>query len=193
MGSSLMLLQHNGDHGEASPCRTVTRDETWVFHDIPENKVKSMSWIHLHSPAKKKFTTVQSPEKVTATVFCNVYRVLLVDFIPHGPTINAAAYQDALKKLWGGYMAKQTRMLITGVLLLHDNGQPHRTDATINFLKFCCWKNSSTSTTQIQFPLLDFHLPPKMKHHTRGQCFHFNGYVQNEVKKLLHAQDMLLL
>jgi hypothetical protein len=30
-------------------------------------------------------------------VFCDVYRVLLVDFTPHGPTINAAAYQEALR------------------------------------------------------------------------------------------------
>jgi Transposase. len=98
MRSSLMLLQHYGDPGEAFSCRTVTRDETWVFHDNPESKVKLMTWMHLHSPGKK-YTTVQSPEKVTATVFCNVYRVLLVDFTPHGPTVNAAAYQGALKRL----------------------------------------------------------------------------------------------
>jgi hypothetical protein len=99
MGSSLMLLQHYGDHGEAISCRTVTRDETWVFHETPDSKVKSMTWMHLHSPVKKKFTTLQSPEKVMATVFCDVYRVLLVDCTPHGPTINADAYQEALKRL----------------------------------------------------------------------------------------------
>jgi hypothetical protein len=88
MGSFLMLLQHNG---EAFSSRTVTRDETWVFHDTPENKVESITWMHLYSPVKEKFTTVQSPEKVMATVFCDVYRVLLVDCTPHGPTINVAA------------------------------------------------------------------------------------------------------
>jgi hypothetical protein len=35
----------------------------------------------------------------------------------------------------------------------------------------------------------DFHLFPKMKKHLRGQCFHSNEDVQNEVKKWLHAQD----
>jgi hypothetical protein len=93
-----MLLQHNGDHGEAFSCRTVTTDETWVFHDTPDNKVKSMTWMHLYSPVKEKFTTVQSPEKVMTTVFCDVYIVLLVDFTLHGPTINAAAYQEVLKR-----------------------------------------------------------------------------------------------
>jgi hypothetical protein len=124
-----------------------------------------------------------------ATVFCDVYIVLLVHFTLHGPTINAAAYQEALKNTLRGYTAQQTRMLTTVLLLLHDNGRPHSTDATTNFLKFCGWKNSSTSTTQTRFPLLDFHLLPKMKHHTRGQCFHSNGYVQNKVKKWLHVQD----
>jgi len=64
MASSLMLLQHNGDHGEAFSCRTVTTDETWVFHDTPENKVKSMMLMHLYSPVKEKFTIMQSPDKV---------------------------------------------------------------------------------------------------------------------------------
>jgi hypothetical protein len=78
-----MLLQHYGKHGEAVSCRTVTRNESWVFHETPESKVNSMTWMHLHSPIKKKFTTVQYPEKAMAIVFCDVYRVLLVAFIPH--------------------------------------------------------------------------------------------------------------
>jgi transposase len=36
---------------------------------------------------------------------------------------------------------------------------------------------------------LDFRLFQKMKKHNRGQCFHSNEDVQNEVKKLLCAQD----
>jgi hypothetical protein len=36
---------------------------------------------------------------------------------------------------------------------------------------------------------LEFHLLPKMKKHLRGQCFHFNEDVQNEVKKWLCAQE----
>jgi hypothetical protein len=94
-----MLLQHYGDHGAAFSCRTIIRDEPWVFHETPASKVKSMKWMYLHSPVKKKFTTVQSPEKVMATVFCDVYRVPLIAFTPHGTTINSDAYQEALKRL----------------------------------------------------------------------------------------------
>jgi hypothetical protein len=35
----------------------------------------------------------------------------------------------------------------------------------------------------------DFHLFPKMKKHLRGQSFHSNEDVQNEVKKWLRAED----
>jgi hypothetical protein len=59
-----------------------------------------MIWMHPHSPVKKKFKTVQSPGKVIATGFWDVYRVLLVDFTPPGSTVNAAAYQQTLKRLF---------------------------------------------------------------------------------------------
>jgi hypothetical protein len=37
---------------------------------------------------------------------------------------------------------------------------------------------------------MDFHLFPKMKKHLRGQHFHSNEDVQNEVKKWLRVQDV---
>jgi hypothetical protein len=99
MGSSLMLHQSCEEHGETFLSRTVTGDESWVFHYTPESKVELMTWKHPHSPVKKKFKTVQSPGKVMATVFCDVHGVLLIDFTPPDSTINAAAYQKTLKRL----------------------------------------------------------------------------------------------
>ena len=52
-----------------------------------------------HSPVKKKFKTVQSHGKVMSTVFCVVYALLLVDLTPLSSAINAAAYQETLKRL----------------------------------------------------------------------------------------------
>jgi hypothetical protein len=43
MGSSLMLVQHYEEHGEAFFSRIVTGDETRVFHYSPENKAESMT------------------------------------------------------------------------------------------------------------------------------------------------------
>jgi hypothetical protein len=50
-----------------------------------------MMWKHPHFPVKKKFKRVQSPGKVMATVFWDVYGVKLVDYTPPSSTINAAA------------------------------------------------------------------------------------------------------
>jgi hypothetical protein len=83
MGSSLMLLQRYKEQGEAFLSRIVTGDETWVFHYTPQSKAESMTWMHPHSPVKKKFKTVQSPGKVMATVFWDVHGVLW--FISHLP------------------------------------------------------------------------------------------------------------
>jgi hypothetical protein len=68
MGSTLMLLQRYEQHGEAFLSRTVTGDETWVFHYTPESKAESITWKHPHSPVKNKFKTVQSTGKVMAAV-----------------------------------------------------------------------------------------------------------------------------
>jgi hypothetical protein len=57
------------------------------------------------------------------TVFWDVHGVLLVDFTPPGSTINAATYQEALKRLKEAIRCKKPRLLTKGlwVLLLHDN------------------------------------------------------------------------
>jgi hypothetical protein len=99
MGSSLMLLQHYEENGEEFLSIIVTEDETWVFHYTPESKAESMTWMHPHSTVKKKFKTVQSPGKEKADVFWEFHGVLLVDFTPPVSTINAATYQETLKRL----------------------------------------------------------------------------------------------
>jgi hypothetical protein len=38
-----MLLQWYEEHGEGFLSRTVTGDETWVFHYTPESKAESMT------------------------------------------------------------------------------------------------------------------------------------------------------
>jgi hypothetical protein len=52
-----------------------------------------------HSPVKKKLKTAQSPGKVMAAVFWDVYRDLLVDYTPLGSTVNADAYAETQKRL----------------------------------------------------------------------------------------------
>jgi hypothetical protein len=110
-----MLLKHYEEHGEAFLSRIVTGNDTWIFHYTPESKAESVTWKHPHFPIKKKFKTVQPPGKMMASVFWDVHGVLLVDFIPPGSTINAAAYQEALKSLKEAIWRKRPGLLTKGL------------------------------------------------------------------------------
>jgi len=77
----------------------VTGDETWGFHHTPESKQQSLQWCHTHFPRTKKFKTSISVKKIMVSVFWDRKGILLVDFMPPGITINAAAYCDILTRL----------------------------------------------------------------------------------------------
>jgi hypothetical protein len=115
----------------------------------------------------------------------------LVHFTPPGSTINAAAYQDTLNRLKDAIRCKTPGLLTKGlgVLLLHKNARPHSAAATVNLLNSWGWEILPYPPYSPDLAPSDFHLFPKMKKHLRGQRFHSNEDVQNEVKKWLHAQD----
>jgi hypothetical protein len=50
-----------------------------------------------------------------ATVFWDVHGVLLVDFTPPGSTINAAAYQETIKRLKEAIRRKRPGLLTKGL------------------------------------------------------------------------------
>jgi transposase len=80
-----------------------------------------------------------------------------------------------------------------GVFLLHDNARPHSAAATVNFLNSWGWKILPHPPYSPDLATPDFYLLPKMKKHPRGQGFHSNEDVQNEVKKCLLAQDAFFI
>jgi hypothetical protein len=59
----------------------------------------------------------------------------------------------------------------------------------VNLLSSWGWKILPHPPYSPDLAPLDFHLFQKMKKHLRGQSFHSNEDVQNEVKKWLRAQD----
>jgi hypothetical protein len=65
----------------------------------PETKLQSMQWHHTHAPSAKKFRTSMSLRKIMATAFWDRKGLLLLDFLPRGDTINAAANCETLKRL----------------------------------------------------------------------------------------------
>jgi hypothetical protein len=98
MGAALTFVTHYTESDELLDS-TVTRDETWVFQHTPESKQQLMEWCHTHSAMKKKFKTSSSTNRVMATAFWDQKGVLMVNCVPHGATVNAAAYCETQKRL----------------------------------------------------------------------------------------------
>lgn len=98
MGAALTFVTHYTE-GDEFLDSIVTGDETWVFHHTPESKQQLMEWRHTHSALIKKFKTSTSINRVMVTVFWDRKRVLMVNCMPHGTTVNAAAYCEIQKGL----------------------------------------------------------------------------------------------
>jgi transposase len=107
--------------------------------------------------------------------------------------MNAAAYQETLERLKEAIQHKRPGLLTKGlrVLRLHDDARPHSAAATVNLLKSWGWEILPHPPYSPDLAPSDFHLFLKMKKQLRGQRFHSNEDVQNEIKKWLCAQDAL--
>ena len=79
----------------------ITCDETWVHHFTPESKRASKQWKHADSPPSKKFRAIASAGKVMASVFWDKHRVIHVDFLSRGATINSEYYCRVLSDVCG--------------------------------------------------------------------------------------------
>jgi len=99
----------------------VTMDETWLYHYDPETKQQSMEWWHSGSPRPKKFRVQKSGGKVLASIFWDQASILLIGYLPKGPTINAEYYSSLLVQLKDILKEKRRGKVTKGVLILHDN------------------------------------------------------------------------
>jgi len=97
-----------------------------------------------------------------ATIFWDVYGVKSADYTPPSSTINAAAYQETLKRLKEAIWKNRPGLLTTGVLL-HDNAQPHSAVTTVHLLNSWGWEIVPHPTYSPDLAPSDFHLFPKMK------------------------------
>jgi hypothetical protein len=105
--------------------------------------------------------------------------------------MNAAAYQETLKDSRRLFSARDQDCLTKGlgVVLLHDSESTHGTAAAMNLLNSWGWEILPHPPYSPDLALSDFRVFPMMKKHLRGQRFHSNEDVLNEVKKWLCAQD----
>jgi len=77
-----------------------------------------MEWRHSSSPRPKKFRVQKSAGKVLASIFWDQDRILLIDYLPKGQTINAEYYSSLLVQLKDILKEKTPRESHQGCLVL---------------------------------------------------------------------------
>lgn len=136
------LLRRFHVEGDAFLGKIVTGDETWVHYHQPETKRSSKEWHHKSLPKPKKFRTQQSAGKVMLTLFWDAKGVILEHYMDKGVTVTSHSYSDMLQNhLRPAIRSKQQGLLTSGVLLQHDNTQPHTASSTVQTIqdiKFEC-------------------------------------------------------
>jgi hypothetical protein len=112
----------------------------------------------------------------------------LVDFIEKGTTITAVSYCSTLEWLWAAIKRQCPGLLRTGVLLLHNNAQPHVMTATQQFLQHFKWTISEHLPHSPDLAPSDFHLCPALKDHLSDHKFASDDDVKTAVMRWLKCR-----
>jgi len=151
------------------------------FHHTPESKQQLLQWRHTHSSRTKKFKTSISVKKIMGSVFWDRKSILLVDFMPPGATINAAAYCDTLTRLQRSIQNKRRGMLSRGVCLLHDNARHHSAHVITALLEKFKWDILDHPPYSPDLAPSHFHLFLRLKKHLAGKRFDDEDELQEAV------------
>ena len=143
-----------------------------------------MKYHHKESPQPKKFQTQASAGKVMLTVFWNLERVVLANFLEKETTINSQHYTETLTAL-------KRRIEQIGIrnetLLQHNNARPH-TSATRDAIQRLDFSVLPHPPYSPDLAPSDFHLFPKLKEHLKGQRFSCDEGVKSAVRKWFQKQ-----
>ncbi|GFX57067.1 uncharacterized protein TNCV_2963471 [Trichonephila clavipes] len=97
IGFAFDFLTRYAESGDEFLDHIVTKRGFITIHLNPSNK--SMQWRHSNSPKAKKCKTSISAKEIMTSVFWDRQGILLLEFMPPGMTINAAAYCQTMKRL----------------------------------------------------------------------------------------------
>jgi len=123
------------------------------------------------------------------TLFWDERGVILEHYMPRGNTVTSATNADLLKNhLHPAIKSKRRGLLSTGVLLQHDNAQPHTahsTVATIQDLSFECLPHPPYSP---DLTPSDFRVFGPLKEVMGGKTFRSDEEVRQAVHEWLRSQ-----
>jgi len=116
-----------------------------------------------------------------ASVFWDRKGILLVEFMPPGAIVNAAAYCDTLTWLRRAIQNKRRGMLPRGLCLHHDNARPHSAHNATALLEKFKWDIMDHPPYSPDLAPSDFHLILHLKKHLARKKFDDDDEVQEEV------------
>jgi histone-lysine N-methyltransferase SETMAR len=99
-----------------------------------------MSGIISFLKAVKKIKTQLSAGKIMESVFCDSERVIHVDFLSHGVTVNAQYYNSLLCNNMHQEIWKEISGNLPKIIPLHVNACPHTANLTQATLKAMGWE-----------------------------------------------------
>ncbi|VVC28199.1 Ribonuclease H-like domain,Transposase, type 1 [Cinara cedri] len=124
-----------------------------------------------------------NPKKIVALVFWDHKGIILIEYLPHGETINAARYCETLKKLRRAIQNKRRGLLTSGICLLHDKARPHTANVTKQLLdSFGCDVLNHPPYSPDLAPS-DYHLFTSLKKHMGGKKCSTDEEVKGAVDK----------
>jgi len=130
----------------------------------------------------------KSAGKVLASIFRDQDGILLIDYLPTCPTINAEYYSSLLVQLKDILKEKRRGKVTKGVLFLHDNAPAHRALATqkkLAYLGFQCLDHPPYSP---DLAPSDYHLFPGLKKQLKGRHFSSDAEVIAAAETWLDGQ-----
>jgi len=122
-------------------------------------------------PAPQKFRVQKSAGKVLASIFWDQERILLIDYLPKGQTINAECYSSLLVQLKDTLKDKRRGKVTRGALFLYDNTLAHRALATQKKLAYMGYQCLDHPPYSRDLAPSDYHLFPGLKKQLKGRNF----------------------
>lgn len=184
------LLRRYRDDPDNFVDRVVTGDEVWLFHWDPESKQESMEWREIGANPPLKARTRPSCGKLMATIFWDSKGVLLVDYLEHGATINAAYYCQLLRNLREAIRRKRHGKLALGILLLHDNARVHTAHTTQAVIRECRFEVLDHPPYSPDMAPSDYYLFRHLKKFLRGKYFEDDGAVADAADQWFSDQTL---
>ena len=126
--------------------------------------------------------TTVSTEKVTATIFWDIHKIILIDFMPCSVMVTRAAYQVSLQCLKDAIQHWWLGLLTLSVLLMHNNARLHTSHFTIALLDSWHWEY----VPHPRYSLTPSHIVTET--HLRSQWFTSVNTVKAAVQEWLHEQ-----